>query len=932
MSTNESIMDSTGFTTTTPSPDDGIAQSIGYPANLTQDGCPEGLFRVPQGCLERYPGLINPCMPLPFILTNCYGYGQGNVTRSQSYGYGQGVIIQSQPLVWGNPVEDKIQKVLGMVRQLGLPVFPCQPRGKEPWMVSSWKEAATTDENTISQWFASHPDSNIAVCLQRDVAVLDCDFHKVSEETIRTDYPGLLEYLEEVAFAIQKTPRGGKHYFVHLPPGFPNNTPQTLDGLLGVKSKATVGERPALAIDVRLPGKGYVLIEPSETKHGKYRFKRLPEVGSDRPILDLDKLRQLFRVSMDNNHHGGEQCDGQIPEGKRNNTLTSLAGFLRHYDLTKDCIEDILSVINETYCKPPLRHQEVKTIAASMSGYPADPNASRLDSKKLIDRLGKGLYEKGVRDKDCLMKCLQIVGRQYCQSPVKDEIISVIDEPAYQRFPIEVFPETVQQYIEYSAAALNVDPSYVGLPLLCAAGVAIGTTRKIRVRFKEGGEWDEFPIVWVMLVGKSGERKSTAIDQALKFVRQKNTEYVEQDEENQKKYDEQLKEYEIELRNYRRRSKSNSADAQSAAPPCKPQKPAKRQCFARNVTVEGLTKLLAENPRGGLVLYEELSSWIGSFDKYHRTRQRRTSDQDFWVDAFEGRDFPTVRKTADSSLFCPRASVWVCGGIQPSILKRYFDKETQDMGLLARFLITNPARPAPKEKQPADDDHPSNKPPFVECMRKIFDKLFNLGFSGQQPFRMAGERKPKYEPIIVRLSSEANKVWIGVHNQFEGELYEMPESGITAAWSRLHKYTLRIALILHYLKWAEREVTNSSQPINEFEIDAETMKNTITLIEWCKNEIRRIYPRLQESEGEEQLRELREWIKKQQRPVTVREVQRAFPSTYRTAELARETLRTLERQGYGKLTKKTPSDSHGGRPTEVFELYNLPQQADEHLD
>jgi hypothetical protein len=60
----------------------------------------------------------------------------------------------------------------------------------------------------------------------------------------------------------------------------------------------------------------------------------------------------------------------QIPNGQRNDRLTSIAGGLRHKGMEKAEIAVELLAINETLCKPPLREDEVHRIARSVAKYP----------------------------------------------------------------------------------------------------------------------------------------------------------------------------------------------------------------------------------------------------------------------------------------------------------------------------------------------------------------------------------------------------------------------------------------------------------------------------------------------------------------------------------------------------------------------------------
>lgn len=73
------------------------------------------------------------------------------------------------------------------------------------------------------------------------------------------------------------------------------------------------------------------------------------------------------------NGHGTLPLPDFIPEGRRNNTLASLAGSLRRRGASPATIQAALVVENETRCDPPLEQDEVEGIVKSVARYPEGP-------------------------------------------------------------------------------------------------------------------------------------------------------------------------------------------------------------------------------------------------------------------------------------------------------------------------------------------------------------------------------------------------------------------------------------------------------------------------------------------------------------------------------------------------------------------------------
>jgi hypothetical protein len=49
----------------------------------------------------------------------------------------------------------------------------------------------------------------------------------------------------------------------------------------------------------------------------------------------------------------------------------------------------------------------------------------------------------------------------------------------------------------------------------------------------------------------------------------------------------------------------------------KPEPPTATRFIVRDINVEGLAAILTENWRGVMLARDELSAWVGGFDKYH---------------------------------------------------------------------------------------------------------------------------------------------------------------------------------------------------------------------------------------------------------------------------------------------------------------------------
>jgi hypothetical protein len=129
----------------------------------------------------------------------------------------------------------------------GLHVFMLQPRSKIPYPRSKGFKDATTDPDTIRQWWRFAPDANIGIATGHRVDVIDIDGMDGNKSlaAIIDELPPRLGWVS--------TPRpGGRHFYV--PASGRGNAAGIFPG-----------------IDYRGIG-GYVVAPPSRTEQGRYEW------------------------------------------------------------------------------------------------------------------------------------------------------------------------------------------------------------------------------------------------------------------------------------------------------------------------------------------------------------------------------------------------------------------------------------------------------------------------------------------------------------------------------------------------------------------------------------------------------------------------------------------------------------------------------------
>jgi putative DNA primase/helicase len=244
--------------------------------------------------------------------------------------------------------------------ELGLAVFPLNPGDKTPHglLAPNGFKDATTDPKRIGEFWQAEPNANIGIACGAQSGglwVLDIDTHKADgKETIRV-------WLEESGVNLPKTVTaitGGNGVHCYF------------------KSNEVIGTRTGIMPGIDIKGKGgYIVAPPSLHPSGdSYRWGTgcsLAEV----PIAEADDvIHSILEYSA---ARGKEQRPkknkknrGKIPEGDRNDTLTSHLGGLRYKGWSLGDLEAEAIRFNRERLSPPLDETEALSVAQSVSKYP----------------------------------------------------------------------------------------------------------------------------------------------------------------------------------------------------------------------------------------------------------------------------------------------------------------------------------------------------------------------------------------------------------------------------------------------------------------------------------------------------------------------------------------------------------------------------------
>ena len=454
------------------------------------------------------------------------------------------------------------------------------------------------------------------------------------------------------------------------------------------------------------------------------------------------------------------------------------------------------------------------------------------------------------------------------------------DVPEYQPLPLDLLPCRVREFVRAAAAETGCDPCFVALPALAALGAAIGNTRRLRLKTT----WRVPPIVWTVLVGESGNQKTTGFQLAVGPIQRLQAQAL-------KRYEAEFAEYEGTLRRWEAVARKNRLE--------KPKPPIAERYVCGDTTVEALAPLLRDNPRGLLLERDELRGWIGSFDRY-ASGTRSRSDEAHWLSMYNSGAILVDRKSAGGGVIhVPRASICITGGIQPGTLRRALSAEHRESGLAARLLMAYPPR------TPKHWTEGAMLPEIADGYANLFPRLLSLQWE---------ERDGERLPIDMGLSEEAKQVYVDFYNSHNQETARHT-GDLAAAWSKLEETPARLALVIELVTWAGSGAMRQPE-----EISLRSMEMAIGLTEWFKNETRRIYALLftGDADGTPTERErLIQFLRRHGGQATVRQVQ-AGCSFLKKPGKAEAALEELVTDVLGVWVEQTGGTS--GRPKRLFRL------------
>ena len=424
-----------------------------------------------------------------------------------------------------------------------------------------------------------------------------------------------------------------------------------------------------------------------------------------------------------------------------------------------------------------------------------------------------------------------------------------------ESFPLHCLPEAAREFITAVSDSCGTPIDFAAVFALGCMSGAIGASCRLEV--KSG--WQEYAVSWLAIVAEAGSAKTPVQSLVMKPLREIQGELS-------MRFQQAVKNYDAETED---------------------EKPNLEVMLYGDCTQEGLYKSLASSPRGGVLVSDEITSWIQSHNKY----QKGGNDRQAYLSLWSSTAVSVLRKL-DGITFIPLPVLSIVGGLTPSSLPSLHGGNED--GFLSRFLISCPD----KRKQTYSEIGVSEGTQYAWTL--FIKHLWNI-----EAETIGGG---VWMPKTIKLSREAHELFKKFYNDIHTVIdSETLPSLFRGSFSKAPSQAARMALTIHLGRQACGEEAISSL------VSFETMNNAIQVTNYFLSHLTALESGFNAgaSRAENIRKKILGWLKrhgarypnKPARWTTLRHDCRAALSSGELINdrLLEQTLESLQEQGFIRL-------------------------------
>lgn len=267
--------------------------------------------------------------------------------------------------------------------------------------------------------------------------------------------------------------------------------------------------------------------------------------------------------------------------------------------------------------------------------------------------------------------------------------------PAVPDLPEPLIPTPLLPWVADAAERTAVPIVLVAAPAIVALAAVVG--RRVGINPKRRDDWLVVPNLWGATVARPGFLKTASAQEAARPLRRLAAAAQEDFQAGSVEAEANKALLDLQIAAVKERAKQAAKKGEDPNPfidelsdlgqRLRDNARTERRYLTQDITVEKLGELLRENPRGLLVLRDEIAGWLRTLDKPGREGER-----EFFLEAWNGTGDFTFDRIARGTIHIPAVTISIFGTIQPAKLASYVDAALDDDGssndgLLQRFQI-----------------------------------------------------------------------------------------------------------------------------------------------------------------------------------------------------------------------------------------------------
>lgn len=391
-------------------------------------------------------------------------------------------------------------------------------------------------------------------------------------------------------------------------------------------------------------------------------------------------------------------------------------------------------------------------------------------------------------------------------------------------FPVEAFPQKMQDIINIYNECFGFPKDYYGLSFLTVGGAVLGNG--FRAKYKS--RWHTNALLYSAIVGPSSIGKSQVLNEAVYPVYQMEDDFAAKNQVVMQKFKDELTSW----------NNTRSKDAAT-----KPEQPGLYEIFIDEITIESLYGSMKNNPKGLLYFKDELSAWINGMGQY---KGGKGTEGEFWLKNWGGARVK-ISRMGKAPVFINKPCIPVLGALTPGFLTKLAEGGRSENGFLQRVLFAYPDNmDKPKEAEHTPD------PAVFQEYGKIIEEMNKLPHNFKRNNSNADDIEDfaSQEPVMLLLSEKARIRFSAYLETNRLSINGTDDDMVKSIYGKMDSYCLRFSLILELMGLACKLIDIKPDPNEPFEgatkgflstaafkdytISLESVENAILLSEYFK--------------------------------------------------------------------------------------------------